>query len=47
MPKQISCPNCGGPLQIESAFTTLLVCNYCNQTLYIHDTGVDLAGKRV
>lgn len=45
MPRQISCPNCGGPLQIESAFTTLLVCSYCQQTLYIHDTGVDLAGK--
>jgi hypothetical protein len=45
MPRQISCPNCGGPLQVESAFTTLLVCNYCGQSLYIHDTGVDLAGK--
>ena len=45
MPKQIACPNCGGPLQVESAFTTFLVCGYCNQTLYIHDTGVDLAGK--
>jgi len=45
MPRQISCPNCGGPLQVESAFTTLLVCSYCHQTLYIHDTGVDLAGK--
>jgi hypothetical protein len=45
MPKQISCPGCGGPLQIESAFTTFLVCSYCGQTLYLHDTGVDLAGK--
>jgi hypothetical protein len=45
MPKQISCPSCGGPLQIESAFTTLVVCGYCGQSLYIHDTGVDLAGK--
>jgi hypothetical protein len=25
MLRQISCPNCGGPLQVESAFTTLLV----------------------
>jgi len=45
MPKQIACPNCGGPLQVESAFTTLLVCGYCSQTLYIHNTGVDLAGQ--
>jgi hypothetical protein len=45
MPKQISCPSCGGPLQIESAFTPLVVCGYCGQSLYIHDTGVDLAGK--
>jgi hypothetical protein len=45
MTRQISCPSCGGPLQIESAFTTFVVCNYCGQSLYVHDTGVDLAGK--
>lgn len=45
MPRQISCPSCGAPLQIESAFTTLVVCNYCGASLYIRDTGVDLTGK--
>jgi len=45
MAKQISCPSCGGPLQVESAFTTLVVCGYCGQSLYLNDTGVDLAGQ--
>src|SRR2546426_10777666 len=44
MPQQIACPNCGAPLQIESAFTTYLICSYCGQSLTVHDTGVDLAG---
>ncbi len=45
MPRQIACPSCGAPLQIESAFTTLLVCNYCGASLTVLDTGVDLTGK--
>ncbi len=45
MAKQLACPNCGAPLQIESAFTTFLVCSHCGQSLYVRDTGVDLAGK--
>ncbi len=45
MPRQISCPSCGAPLQIESAFTTLLICNYCGASLYVRDSGVDLTGK--
>jgi hypothetical protein len=44
MPQTIACPNCGAPLQIDSAFTTYLVCSYCGQSLTVHDTGVDLAG---
>lgn len=44
MPKQLSCPACGGPLTIESAFTTLLTCPFCGQSLYVHDTGVDPTG---
>jgi hypothetical protein len=45
MARQFSCPSCGGPLQIESAYTTLLVCNYCGASLYVRDTGVDITGK--
>lgn len=45
MPRQISCPSCGAPLQIESAFTTLLICHYCGASLYVRDAGVDLTGK--
>jgi len=45
MPASLTCPNCGAPLTIDSAFTTFLVCNYCGQSLFVHDTGVDLAGQ--
>jgi len=45
MARQISCPSCGGPLQIESAYTTLLICTYCGASLYVRDTGVDVTGK--
>ena len=45
MPSSIACPNCGAPLTLESAFTTFLVCGYCGQSLFVRDTGVDLAGQ--
>jgi hypothetical protein len=45
MPRQFSCPSCGGPLQIESAFTTILVCIYCGASLYIRDSGIDVTGQ--
>ena len=45
MPASLTCPNCGAPLTIDSAFTTFLVCNYCGQLLFVRDSGVDLAGQ--
>jgi hypothetical protein len=45
MAQQISCPSCGGPLTIESAYTRFVICQFCGQSLYLRDTGVDLAGK--
>jgi hypothetical protein len=45
MVRQITCPSCGAPLQIASAFTTAMVCSYCGASLAIHDSGVDLTGK--
>jgi hypothetical protein len=45
MARQLSCPSCGGPLQIESAFTTFLVCNYCGASLFVRDSGIDVTGK--
>ena len=45
MARQIACPSCGAPLQIESAYTTLLVCNFCGASLYVRDTGVDITGQ--
>jgi uncharacterized protein DUF4178 len=45
MARQISCPSCGAPLQIESAYTTLLTCRFCGQSLYVRDSGVDPTGK--
>jgi hypothetical protein len=43
--RSLTCPNCGGPVQVESAYTTLTVCPYCNSSLIIRDTGVDITGK--
>jgi hypothetical protein len=45
MARQLNCPGCGGPLTIESAFTTFLVCTYCGASLYVRDSGIDLTGK--
>ncbi len=45
MSQPMACPNCGAPLQIESAFTTFLVCGYCGQSLYVRDSGFTLAGQ--
>jgi hypothetical protein len=45
MARSLSCPNCGGPIEVESAFTTIVVCPYCGSSLHIHDTGVDITGK--
>jgi ribosomal protein S27E len=45
MARQFSCPSCGAPLNIESAFTTYLVCNYCGASLYLSDGGIDITGK--
>lgn len=45
MARSLSCPNCGGALTIESAFTTLIVCPFCGSSLFVRDTGVDITGK--
>jgi Domain of unknown function (DUF4178) len=45
MSRQITCPGCGGPLTIESAFTTFLVCSYCGASLNVRDTEIDITGK--
>jgi len=41
----LNCPNCGAPLEIESRFTRVVVCQFCDQTSYVHDTGLDPTGK--
>ncbi|HUS16454.1 MAG TPA: DUF4178 domain-containing protein [Chloroflexia bacterium] len=45
MAKSLACPNCGGPITVESAYTTLTVCPYCGSSLYVRDTGVDITGR--
>jgi len=45
MAKSLTCPNCGGPITVESAYTTLTVCPFCGSSLAIRDTGVDLTGQ--
>jgi hypothetical protein len=41
----LNCPACGAPLNIESRFTTIVVCEYCGQTSFVHDEGLDPTGK--
>jgi hypothetical protein len=41
----LNCPNCGAPLEIESRFTRVIACQFCGQTSYVHDTGLDPTGK--
>ncbi|MBI4758805.1 MAG: DUF4178 domain-containing protein [Chloroflexi bacterium] len=43
--RTLNCAACGAPIEVESRFTTLVVCQYCGQTLYIHDDAVDPTGK--
>lgn len=43
--KTINCPSCGAPLELESRFTTLVVCQFCGQTSHIRDDGIDPTGK--
>jgi len=45
MARSLTCPSCGGPITVESAYTTLVVCPYCGSSLNIHDTGVDITGR--
>lgn len=41
----LNCPACGAPLGIESRFTTIVVCEFCGQTSYVRDEGLDPTGK--
>jgi len=43
--KTMNCPACGAPLELESRFTTLVVCQYCGQTSFVRDDGLDPTGK--
>lgn len=43
--KTLNCPACGAPLEIQSRFTTLVACEYCGQTAYVHDDELDPTGK--
>lgn len=43
--REVNCPNCGAPLQLESRFTTIVVCQYCGTTSYVRDEGLDPTGK--
>ena len=43
--RKLACPACGGSLEIDSVFTSLIVCPYCGQSLFVHDSGVDPTGQ--
>lgn len=43
--RKINCGSCGAPLEIKSAFTKSIVCEYCETTNVIDDQGVNPTGK--
>ncbi|MCS7001993.1 MAG: DUF4178 domain-containing protein [Dehalococcoidia bacterium] len=43
--KTLNCPSCAAPLNIESRFTQLVVCQFCGQTSVVKDSSLDPTGK--
>ncbi|MEQ8221926.1 MAG: DUF4178 domain-containing protein [Candidatus Eremiobacterota bacterium] len=43
--RELDCPACGGVLKLTSVYVRSTVCPYCDQTLYIEDFGLSVAGK--
>ncbi|MBN1994586.1 MAG: DUF4178 domain-containing protein [Anaerolineae bacterium] len=43
--KSMSCPSCGAPLDIKNRFVKVVTCDFCNQVMLLHDTGLDPTGQ--
>lgn len=43
--KNMSCPSCGAPLNIENRFVKMVTCDFCGQVSLLKDTGLDPTGQ--
>ncbi len=43
--KSMSCPSCGAPLDIDNRFVKVVTCDFCNQVMLLHDSGLDPTGQ--
>jgi hypothetical protein len=43
--KSMACPSCGAPLSIEHRFVKVVTCDFCNQVMLVHDSGLDPTGQ--
>lgn len=43
--KSLSCPSCGGSVELKSSITLMVICPYCDSTLLRRDLDVELIGK--
>jgi LSD1 subclass zinc finger protein len=43
--KRINCGSCGAPLELRSAFTKSIVCQFCETTNLVDDKGINPTGK--
>ena len=41
----MSCPACGGPVELSNRFVKMVVCPYCGNTLAVQPDGLDPTGK--
>ena len=41
----MSCPSCGGPVELSNRFVKMVVCPFCGNTLAVQADGLDPTGK--
>ena len=41
----LSCPGCGGNIEIKDSFSKIAICEWCGATLAVKDTGLDPTGQ--
>ncbi len=43
--KNLSCPSCGAPLDIQNRFVKMVTCDFCDHVMLVKDTGLDPTGR--
>ncbi len=44
--KEINCPSCGAPLQLDFRFSKTVVCEYCDQTSHLENDSLVAKGEK-